>query len=144
MLARRDLSEAQVRERLARRGHDPAEIDEAVARLTAERAIDDVRTAEAIARTQAGVKRRGRRRVAHELARAGIAPAVARAALDRIYEGLDQEALVEDALARRMRGRAAVGDEGEMRRLYRYLVAQGFDPEHARRALERRRARPRD
>ena len=63
MLARRELSEAQVRQRLARRGHDPESIDAAVARLKGERAIDDARVAEAIARTETAAKRRGRLRV---------------------------------------------------------------------------------
>src|SRR5436190_24387744 len=52
LLARRELSEAQVRQRLARRGHEPGAIDEAVAKLREERALDDVRVAEAIAREQ--------------------------------------------------------------------------------------------
>ena len=49
MLARRELSEAQVRQRLVRREHGQAAIDEALARLRNERAIDDARVAEAIA-----------------------------------------------------------------------------------------------
>ena len=52
MLGRRELSEAQVRQRLARRGHEPDSVDAAVARLRQERAIDDTRVAEAIVRTQ--------------------------------------------------------------------------------------------
>ena len=39
MLARRELSEAQVRQRLHRRGHSDDEIDAAIGRLTSERAI---------------------------------------------------------------------------------------------------------
>jgi len=45
MLARRELSEAQIRQRLARREHEPDLIDEAAARLKEERALDDVRVA---------------------------------------------------------------------------------------------------
>jgi regulatory protein len=51
MLARRELSEAQVRERLARRGYAVNDIDAAIHRLKDQRAIDDARVAEAIART---------------------------------------------------------------------------------------------
>ena len=50
MLARRELSESQVRGRLTRRQFDPDEIDAAVARLRRERALDDQRTALACAR----------------------------------------------------------------------------------------------
>ena len=73
MLARRELSEAQIRQRLQRRGHALDEIDSAIERLKSERAIDDARVAGAIARTETSLKRRGRLRVAQELARAGIA-----------------------------------------------------------------------
>jgi SOS response regulatory protein OraA/RecX len=43
MLGRRELSEQQVRQRLARKAHTRDEIDEAVARLRDERAINDQR-----------------------------------------------------------------------------------------------------
>ena len=58
MLARRELSEAQVRQRLARKEHPAEEIDAAIDRLRADRAIDDSRVAEAIARTATAIKRR--------------------------------------------------------------------------------------
>ena len=41
MLARRELSEAQVRQRLLRKKHSPEAIDAAITRLKSERAIDD-------------------------------------------------------------------------------------------------------
>src|SRR5439155_10378092 len=52
LLARRELAEHQLRERLARRKFEPDEIDAAVTRLRRERAIDDRRTALACARTE--------------------------------------------------------------------------------------------
>ena len=45
MLGQRELSEAQVRTRLARKEFDSEDIDSAVARLRRERALDDRRTA---------------------------------------------------------------------------------------------------
>ena len=51
MLARRELSAAGVRSRLADRGFAAAEIDAAVARLLESRALDDARVARAYART---------------------------------------------------------------------------------------------
>ena len=59
MLGRRELSEKQVRQRLARKEHEPDEIEDAVTRLREERAINDVRVAEAIARTETGIRKRG-------------------------------------------------------------------------------------
>ena len=63
MLSRRELSEAQVRQRLARKDHPADDIDAAITRLREERAIDDVRVAETIARTETSIHRRGKIRV---------------------------------------------------------------------------------
>ena len=73
MLARHELSEARVRDRLARRGYEQDAIDTAVARLRAEHAIDDARVAEAIARTETSRRRRPRASASLSLsARAGV------------------------------------------------------------------------
>ncbi len=142
MLGRRELSEQQVRERLARKGFTEDVIDAAVDRLKAERAIDDARVAAAIARTETGVKRRGRLRVRRQIESAGIAPGVAREATDAVFQEVDDDALLEAALARRLRGGRAIGDDREFQRLYRYLTSQGFDADRIRAALAARR-RPR-
>ncbi|HZP47368.1 MAG TPA: regulatory protein RecX [Vicinamibacterales bacterium] len=139
LLARRELSEHQVRQRLARKGHDADAIDAAVSRLRAERAIDDARVAEAIARTETAVKRRGRVRVSMQIARAGIAKTIATQTVDEVFAGLDDEALLEAALGRRLRGRERIEDDREFQRLYRYLVGQGFEHDRVMRALEQRR-----
>src|SRR5436189_5116378 len=127
MLARRELSEAQVRQRLARRAHAADDIDTAVARLVSERAIDDARVAGAMARTLASVKRRGRLRIVRAIELAGIASAIARRAVDEVFASIDPAALIQAALARRLRGREHARDDAELARLYRYLIGQGFD-----------------
>jgi regulatory protein len=139
MLGRRELSERQVRERLARKGHAEADIDEAVRRLKDERAIDDRRVAEAIARTETAVKLRGKLRVRRQIESAGIAPDVARTALDGVFEQVDDEALLQAALARRLRGNRTIQDDREFQRLYRYLTAQGFESDRILNALKARR-----
>jgi len=139
MLARRELSELQVRQRLARKGHDREAIDAAVARLREERAIDDARVAEAIARTETSVRRRGRLRVRMQIERAGIAKATAKQALDEVFEGIDDGALLEASLRRRLRGREIIADDREFQRLYRYLVGQGFESDRVLAALDKRR-----
>jgi regulatory protein len=129
MLARRELSEAQLRQRLTRREHDPGEIETALARLKAERNLDDERVAGAIARSETGLKKRGRYRVTRQIEAAGIAPAIARRVVDDTFAAIDGHALLTDALARRLRGRTRIEDDKEFHRLYRYLVAQGFEPD---------------
>jgi len=138
LLARRELSEAQVRQRLARRGYDDDSIDDAVARLRQERAIDDDRVAAAIARTQTTIRRHGRLRVRREIERAGISAAAARRATDDVFGGVDADALLEASLERRLRGRR-IADDAELRRLYRYLLGQGFESDRVLAALTRRK-----
>src|SRR5215216_725550 len=94
MLGRRELSEKQVRQRLARKQYEQDEIDEAVARLREERALDDRRVAEAIARTETGIRKRGKLRVRMELERAGIAKDIAKAAIDSVFDAIDDTALL--------------------------------------------------
>jgi regulatory protein len=84
MLARRELSEAQIRQRLAKRGESRESIDEAVDRLKAERSIDDERVAGAIARTHATGRNRGRRRVLQQIEAAGIDKSIASKAVDLV------------------------------------------------------------
>jgi regulatory protein len=141
LVAGRELSESQVRQRLARRGYEPAAIDEAVARLKEERAIDDVRFAEAIARTETLTKRRGKLRVRLQIERAGISGAIARKAVDEVFADVDSDAMLEGALTRRMLGREKIEDDREFQRLYRYLVNQGFDSDRIVRALTSRKRR---
>jgi regulatory protein len=139
MLARRELSEHQVRDRLGRRGFDADAVDTAVARLRAERAIDDLRAAEAIARTAATVKRRGRLRVKREIESAGIAPDVASQAVDAVFEAVDARGLLKIALARKLRSDRPIADDREFNQLYRYLADQGFETDEIVAALNARR-----
>jgi regulatory protein len=138
MLAGRELSEAQVRQRLARRNHSPDNIDEAVARLRAEAAIDDVRAARAIARREVSIKGRGRLRARLAIERAGISRDLAARAIDAVFEDVDDDALLEAALNRRLRGRDRPANDAEFRRVYRALVARGFEPDAVLRLLKAR------
>jgi regulatory protein len=137
-LARRELSEAQIRRRLSRRGFTPDDIDTAVARLRQDGSLDDARVATAIARSQLSLKKRGERRVRREIEAAGITPAMAERAVAEVYAEVDADALLTAALDRRL-GTKRLADEREMARLYRYLVGQGFDAERAMAALRARR-----
>jgi regulatory protein len=127
MLSRRELSEAQVRQRLARREYSADAIDLAVQRLRDERALDDARVAEVIARMETGIRRRGRIRVRLQIERAGIDRAIATKALDEVFGALDDDALLEASLNKRLRGREPVQDDREFDRLFRYLIGQGFE-----------------
>jgi regulatory protein len=140
MLARRELSEAQVRQRLAKRGENEDSIDDAIDRLKAERSIDDARVASAIARSQAAGRNRGRRRVLQQIEAAGISKAIASKAVDEVFENLDPDALLLASLTKRLRGRERIADEREFQRLFRYLSAQGFETDRILAHLKRLRS----
>jgi regulatory protein len=141
MLARRELSEVQIRQRLARRAFESDAIDEAVARLKEERSINDVRVAGAIARTETGIRKRGPMRVRQRLAAAGITGAIADAAIEEATSSVDMNALLEAALTRRLRDGQTIDDERTMARLYRQLTSQGFEQDLVLRLLRSRRRR---
>ena len=128
LLARRELAEAQLRTRLARRKFEDDEIDAAMTRLRRERALDDRRTALACARTQVRLKHRGRARVVREIEALGINRDIARDAVAEVFAELDESTLLEQALDRRLRHGLSLGDPAVFRRVHRYLLGQGFDP----------------
>ena len=136
MLGRRELSEQQVRQRLARKDYGQDEVDEAVARLREERAINDRRVADAIARTETEIRKRGKVRVRMQLERAGIAKETAKAAIDDVFGAIDDDALIESSLLKRLRGRETIEDEREFARLFRYLVGQGFESDRVMKTLK--------
>ena len=138
LLARRELSEVQIRQRLVKKDHPSDDIDAAVDRLKAERVLDDARVAEMIARTQTAHKGRGRRRVIQAIERAGISRELAKQATDEVFGALDEDAHLAAALDKRVGGRR-IGDEAEMRRLFRYLAGQGFESGRIIAALKARR-----
>jgi regulatory protein len=139
LLARRELAEAQVRTRLAKRKFDEDDIDAAVARLRGERAIDDRRTALACARTEVRIKHRGRARVVRQIEALGIARDIARDAVAEVFAEIDETTLLEQALDRRLRHGMSLSDPAVLRRVHRYLLGQGFEPGRVMTLLRRRR-----
>jgi regulatory protein len=133
-LARRELTEKQVRQRLARRGLEADAIDDAVARLKAGGALDDARVAGAFARTAVRLKGRGPLRLERDLQALGVDRAAARTAVREVLADTDEKTLARQALTRRWR-RVDRPGPADAARLYRALLRQGFGPSAARAAL---------
>jgi SOS response regulatory protein OraA/RecX len=72
-----------------------------------------------------------------ELLQMGIRSDVASEALGEVYGELDERALVEDALRRKLRGRTRLNDQQEAARIYQFLMRQGFSPAAVTAALRR-------
>jgi SOS response regulatory protein OraA/RecX len=126
-LAARELSEGQVRSRLAESGYSETAITPAVQRLIENRTVDDRRTASAVARTEARVRRHGPRRVLGKLLSMQIDRDLAREIVKEQFGEDDEEQLIETALDRRLRGKPErLKDPNERRKILGYLVRQGF------------------
>jgi regulatory protein len=127
MLGQRELSEAQIRTRLARRGCDANAITNALERLKRDRTLDDDRVARAAARLEAGIRHRGPARVRQRLQSMGLADDVVQKAVTEAFEDVDELALLDAAYERRLKGRElAELDDKARARLVRGLVGQGF------------------
>jgi len=128
LLSRRELSNRQLRDRLLRRGFPEEEIDRVVDRLVRDGTLDDRRVALASARLGASIKRRGRRRVLQQVQRLGINTETAREAVDEVFSEIDESALLQAAIDRRLKGaNPRELDQKATARIVRSLVGQGFD-----------------
>jgi regulatory protein len=128
LLAGRELSVAECRQRLLHREHSPGETDTAIERLIEAGALDDARVARAYARTAVAVKGRGRLRVTRELQQKGIDRDVIAAAVADVFGDLDERSLVSRAIQKKLKGRPRPADKAAYASLYQYLMRQGFSP----------------
>ena len=141
LLGRRELSAAGLRARLVDREHPAEEIDAAITRLLEDGSLDDRRVARAHARTAMSIKGRGRLRIMRELHEMGIARDVASEAIAEVFGDVDERALIDKALTKKLRGRPRIASPAEHARLYQYLMRQGFTPGGVVVALRKRGGR---
>jgi regulatory protein len=129
LLSRRELSLKQLRDRLIRRQFPAEEVDSVIERLRRDRTIDDRRVALASARMAASIKGRGRRRVLQYVQQLGVSPEVAAAAVSEVFAEVNESALLDRAISRRLKDTpiSAVDARGRAR-LIRQLITQGFEP----------------
>jgi regulatory protein len=125
-------SEAELRRKLRRKKFEPEDVDQAIARLTREKWIDDGRFAGAFVRTRAG-RSVGRRRILRELQAAGVEQGEARDAVQaNIDPEREREAVLELAgkkarqLVRR-HGQAYLATEAGRNKLAVFLLNKGYD-----------------
>jgi regulatory protein len=128
VLARRDHSEAELRQKLAGYGFSVADIDEAVERCYAYNYLDDARYALArcrdILRTGRGVGPK----ILLELKRRGIPERIARETLAQAGAEISDAEVLRQQLKRRFPGFLyASADAKERRRVVAYFQRRGFD-----------------
>lgn len=139
MLERRSRTTAELRQRLARRGHPSAAIDAAILRLANVGLLDNGAYARQFARTRLAAGRTAPSRVQRELTRRGVDRQTAAAALQDVVteDAVDVAAILDDAVRRRAATLAKLDATTRRRRLYAYLARRGFNADDIQRALTR-------
>jgi len=145
LLARRELTVRQLRERLVDREHDRDDIERAIEHLLDTKALDDARVAAAYVRTALKVKGRGRLRIQRELQELGVERDVATDALADAFGDVDERALIAAAIKKKLRGKPKISTPADYARVYQFLMRQGFSPAGVSAALRAyRRGAPED
>jgi len=123
LLARRDRSKKEIRERLSLK-HPPAAVAAVVDDLVRDGYLDDARLAHRLAERWAGERNFGPMRIRHELTRRGLAP------LEDLASDPDAvQAAALRAARRCLSGRTGQADPNDprtVRRLAGYLERRGF------------------
>jgi len=140
-LTRRPLSEAEIRERLAAKGFESAEVAATIAKLSEERLIDDVALAVDFVVLRSLRLRLGKIRLLRELERRGIAATVAERAYRQAVDAgdLDPGAVLREAVARRLK-RETRFTAAASRRVYNALLRAGFPAAELYAELKRQQA----
>jgi regulatory protein len=128
-LGGRAQSTGQLREKLRRRAARAEDVDEVLARLKAAGYLDDRRFAEGFAAARLSGEKFGRTRVIQDLRQRRVAPELAESTVQKVYQEVDEEALIEDWIRRKFRLAQREGlfqDDKDMASAFRRLVRAGF------------------
>lgn len=133
LLARRSHSEAEIRERLARKQAEREVVEEVIERLSRYRLVDDAAFAESYIRTQRG--RKGSIALRHELRRKGIPEALSERALAPLSESVQLTSAV-DLLERNAWRFKTARVQRNRARAFAFLARRGFPAGIVAEALE--------
>jgi regulatory protein len=129
VLSQRSLSVSELRRKLLLKAETPGDVDAVVDSFQSYGYLDDRRLSEGFAdsRVQSGAI--GEQRVLRDLLKKRIAPGVAREAVSRAFENVDEPALIREFLERKMRGKNLheyLKEPKNLASLYRRLRTAGF------------------
>lgn len=131
LLARREHARGELAAKLARKGYESAEVDEALDGLAADGLQSDARFADHFVNARAG-RGQGPLRIRNDLDAAGVDGALADHALANC--GVDWRASAREALVKRF-GDTPARDYPEKARRMRFLSRRGFGMDEIRAAV---------
>lgn len=139
VLSQRGLSVAELRRKLQLRAEAPGDVAAVLESLQSYGYVDDQRLSEGIAGARAQSGTAGAQRVVRDLLKKRVAPAVAREAVTKAFENVDEPALIRDYLERKMRGKNLseyLKEPRNLASLYRKLRVAGFSSQSSIRVLK--------
>lgn len=146
-LGARALSISEIRSKLVRRAADPADVGIVLARLQEYKYLDDSRFAEDYASARKDNQGFGKMRVLRDLGQRKVGSTVAQKAVEQIFEGADETAMVEEFLGRKFRNQKLSEYLKEPKHLaaaFRRLRYAGFSSTTSIRVLKRYAAQAED
>jgi regulatory protein len=129
VLAGRAYSIGELREKLRRRAERASDVDGILARLKDHGYLDDRRFAEGFAAARLSNERFGRTRVLQDLRHRRVAPGLAEQTVQKVYQEVDEEALIEEWIRRKYRLAEREGlfqEDKDLAAAYRRLLRAGF------------------
>ncbi len=103
VLAGRAHSTGELREKLRRRAEKAGDVDDILARLKDHGYLDDRRFAESFAGARLSNDKLGRGRVIQDLRQRRVAPSLAEQTVKKVYQDVDEAALIEEWIRRKYR-----------------------------------------
>jgi regulatory protein len=134
MLARRSLSEEEIRDRLARKGFASEFADETIRRLRELGLADDPGLCMRLAASYRDGRGYGPAKIAWTLRKRGFAPDLVEASVRNCCSAEEEIGAATAVLRRKFRSGPPAGREGAAR-AYRFLAGRGFSPGACRRAV---------
>ena len=136
-LARRARSAAEIRSLLEKRQARKTNIEIILRRLRENGYLDDARFARWFVFARLENDLQGPRRVRQDLERRGVAPEIARKAVDSGYQEVDEAGLLRRHIARKLRPSRPFAKPSEVVSLHRRLLRAGFASDTIVRELKR-------
>lgn len=134
-LGRRDRSKEEIRRALARDGYEESAVAEAIARLTADRYLDDAGYAARVARARLRFDGLGRNRIRQDLRFRGVPKEEAEGGLAEALDEVPEAETLDRVAQRYWRNRVSQEPRERLRKLWAYLVRRGFPSDLVRSRL---------
>lgn len=128
ILANRSCSEGQLRDRLGAKGWAEASlIEDCIKRLKELGYVNDDLFAQGYASYRVSSKPLGRARLARELAFKKVPRNSINEALDKVFEEVPEETLIDRAIVHRLRSHGQPADRAAVKRMFDHLARLGFE-----------------